>query len=59
VNKLSATIAQLLRMPEVSQKLIDLGFEPIGGTPEQYGQVIASEIDKWSKVIKAANIRLD
>ncbi|MGZ5092206.1 MAG: tripartite tricarboxylate transporter substrate binding protein [Burkholderiales bacterium] len=59
VNKLSAAVGQSLKMPEVSQKLIDLGFDPIGGTPEQYGQVIASEMDKWSKVIKAANIRLD
>jgi tripartite-type tricarboxylate transporter receptor subunit TctC len=59
VNKLSSTIAQSLKMADVSQKLVDLGFDPIGGTPEQYAQVIASEIEKWSKVIKAANIRLD
>ena len=59
INRVGSTIAQVLKMPDITPKLIELGFDPIGGTSEQYGRVIASEIEKWSKVIKAANIRLD
>ena len=59
IARVSATIAQVLKTSDVAQKLVDLGFDPIGGTPEQYAQVIASEMDKWAKVIRAANIRLD
>ena len=59
VQRVSATMAQVLKMPDVMQKLVDLGFEPIGSTPEQYAKVLASETDKWARVIKAAAIRLD
>ena len=52
-------MAQVLKMPDTNQKLVDLGFDPIGGTPEEYAKVIAAEMDKWAKVIKAAGIRLD
>ena len=57
--RVSVTMAQVLKMPDVSQKLVDLGFDPIGGTPDEYAKVIAAETDKWAKVIKAAGIRLD
>ena len=59
IDRISTTLAQALRMADVSQKLIDLGFVPIGSTPQEYARVIASEMEKWAKVIKAANIRLD
>ena len=32
---------------------------PIGGTPAQFGAYLSRELDKWGKVIRAANIRLD
>jgi tripartite-type tricarboxylate transporter receptor subunit TctC len=59
INRISTTMAQVLKIPDVNAKLVDLGFDPIGSTPEQHAQVISSEIDKWSRVIKATNIRLD
>lgn len=59
INRVSSTMAQALKAPDIAPKLVDLGFEPIGGTPEQYAKVIASEMEKWGKVIKAAGIRLD
>ena len=58
-TRLSAAIAQVLKTAGVRDKLVELGFEPIGGTPEQFAQLLASEMDKWAKVIKAAAIRLD
>jgi tripartite-type tricarboxylate transporter receptor subunit TctC len=58
-TRMSSAMAQALKTPEVEHKLVDLGFDPIGGTPEEYARVISSEMDKWSRVIKAANIRLD
>jgi tripartite-type tricarboxylate transporter receptor subunit TctC len=59
IERVSRTMAQVLKMPDVSAKLVDLGFDPIGGTADEYARLIASEIDKWAKVIKAAGIRLD
>jgi tripartite-type tricarboxylate transporter receptor subunit TctC len=59
VNKLSTTITQVLKMPDVREKLVELGFEPIGGGPSEYARLIAKETDKWAKVIKAAGVKLD
>jgi tripartite-type tricarboxylate transporter receptor subunit TctC len=59
VNRLSATIEQILRMADVRDKLIELGFDPIGGTPAEFAALLAKETDKWARVIKAAGVKLD
>jgi tripartite-type tricarboxylate transporter receptor subunit TctC len=59
VNKLSATMAGVLKLADIQQRLIDLGFDPIGGTPEQFAANIRSETDKWARVIKNARVKLD
>jgi len=59
ISKLSATIAAVLKLPDIQQRLIDLGFDPIGGTPEQFAANIKSETDKWARVIKNARVKLD
>jgi tripartite-type tricarboxylate transporter receptor subunit TctC len=59
VNKLSATMAQVLKMADVRDKLVELGFDPIGGTPSEFAALLAKETDKWAKVIKAAGVKLD
>ena len=41
------------------QRLIDNGFEPVGGPPEKVGEKIHAEIAKWAPVVKAAGIRVD
>lgn len=56
VDKLQKEIAAILAIPQVKQQLTDLGFAPIGNTSEQWGKRIASEVDKWGKVIKEAHI---
>lgn len=58
VDKLAAETARILRLPDVSQRLSELGAEPVGGTPGQFAAHIKSEIAKWSKVIKDANVEL-
>jgi tripartite-type tricarboxylate transporter receptor subunit TctC len=58
VNKLSRETARILKLPEVSARLADLGAEAVGGTPEQFGAHIKAEIAKWAKVIKDANVEL-
>ena len=59
VNKLSSTIAGVLKLPDIQQRLIDLGFDPLGGTPELFAANIKSETEKWAGVIKNAGVKLD
>jgi len=58
VSKLSRETARILKLPDVSARLADLGAEPVGGTPEQFSAHIKTEIAKWAKVIKDANVEL-
>ena len=58
VDRLSAESARILKLSEVSKRISELGAEPVGGTPEQFAAFIRSEIEKWAKVIKDANVEL-
>lgn len=57
INALNAAAQKSLAMPDVRERLIALASPPVGGTPEQFGQHIKREIDKWARVIRAANIK--
>jgi tripartite-type tricarboxylate transporter receptor subunit TctC len=53
IDKLNKTINAALADPGVQAKLAELGGTLIPGTPEDFGKVVASETDKWAKVVKA------
>ena len=46
-------------MPDVRQRLIALGYEPLGSTPEDFAANLKSEMAKWAKAAKDANFRVD
>ena len=57
VERLNKEINGILATPEIKTKFGNIGGTALGGTPEQYGKFIATEIEKWGKVIKSANIK--
>jgi tripartite-type tricarboxylate transporter receptor subunit TctC len=57
--KISADFAQAINSPEVRERMLQLGMSPVASTPEQFNARIASEIERWSKVIKDAGITAD
>jgi len=59
VERWNSEIARVVALPETSQRLQDLGFEPVADTPAHFGERIKSEIAKWAKVVHDANIRAD
>jgi tripartite-type tricarboxylate transporter receptor subunit TctC len=52
-------IARIVALPEVKQRLQDLGFDPVADTPAHFGERIKTEIAKWAKVVHDANIKAD
>jgi tripartite-type tricarboxylate transporter receptor subunit TctC len=58
-RKLQAAIAAVLNDPAVKPKLLDLGFEIVANTPEQFAAYQASEYARWGKLIAARNINAD
>ena len=59
VNKLNAATNECLADPKLKARLADLGVEPMPMTPAEFDKFIASETDKWAKVIKAAGVVLE
>ena len=59
VRKVSEDMAEDLRQPDVVKKLEDLGLEPVGNTPQQFGALIQSESRKWGDIVKKANIKVE
>jgi len=59
VAKLQQEVARVVQTPEVRQRFAQMGLDPVGGTSEELGARVRRDIDKWSAVAKAANIRND
>ena len=59
VRTLNAQINRILQAPEVRARLVGLGTEPTGGTPEQFAQTIKADTARWAKVVTDAGIRID
>ena len=59
VTRLNAEINAALKLPDVKAKLEAAGIEIQGGTPQEYAALIKSDLAKWAKVVKAANIQAD
>ena len=59
VNRLSVEIAKIARSPEMRERLVSLGAEPVGGTPDEFAAVIARDIAKWTALAKSVGIKVD
>jgi tripartite-type tricarboxylate transporter receptor subunit TctC len=59
VGKLSTEMRAILQMPDVRDRFLKQGLEPVGNTPEEFDAYIKAEIAKWSKVVKQAGLKAD
>jgi tripartite-type tricarboxylate transporter receptor subunit TctC len=59
VARLQKEVARVVRLPDVREGLARLGVDPVGGSSEELGRVLARDIEKWTAVARAANIRND
>jgi tripartite-type tricarboxylate transporter receptor subunit TctC len=59
VDKLNAAINEALADPAIKARLADLGGTPLPGSPDDFKKLIAGETEKWARVIRAENIKLE
>lgn len=59
IAKLNHEINEVLAEPEVRKRLVELGGEPLVTTPKDFGDMIKAETDKWEKVVKYADIKIE
>ena len=59
VGKLNAEINAVLAEPEMRQRLVELGGEPLIQSPEAFGGMIKAETEKWRKVVEFAGLKVE
>jgi tripartite-type tricarboxylate transporter receptor subunit TctC len=59
VKRLNDEFNRIIAEAETRKRMLDNGYEPVGGPPEKFGAHIHAEIEKWAPVVKAAGVRVD
>ena len=59
VDLLARELIRIVALPDVKEKLITLGFTPVGSTPDELAAQIKFDIDRWSKVVRDAGIKVE
>lgn len=59
VDKLSSELQAAGKRAEIRERLIQMGIDPVAGTPAQFEQFLRDEVAKWGKVIKQAGVKID
>jgi len=57
--RLATETARIVKLPEISQKLAGMGLQPVGSTPQELAEVVSSDMPKWARIVRDANIQLD
>jgi tripartite-type tricarboxylate transporter receptor subunit TctC len=59
IDKLHAEIKRIAALPDIKERLVTLGAEPSGMTPEQFGQWVKTEIPAMAKIVKDEKITVE
>ena len=59
VNRLNAAVSKVVQLPDVREKIVAQGGDPLSGTPQQVGAYIKSEVAKWGKVVRASGAKVE
>jgi tripartite-type tricarboxylate transporter receptor subunit TctC len=59
IKQVNAAVLKAIAMPDVQQRLVGEGYDIRGGSADEFGKLIQSDINTYSKVIREANIRVD
>ena len=59
VQKISADLARAIKSSDLTERMTQLGMEPVGSTPEQFDLLIRAEIEKWARVVKLYGAKAD
>ena len=59
VRRLQQEVNRVVFLPDIKERLAGMGVDPVGNTSEEFGKIIAADIERWPAVAKAANIKAD
>ena len=58
VTTLNREFVNAIRQPDVRERLISNGLDPVGDSPQDFGTFVGNELEKWARVVKQANIKI-
>lgn len=59
VAKLHDELVRILRLPEVRERIVNDGAEPVGSSPEEFRQFMLADLGKWAKLVKASGAKFN
>ena len=59
VRKLQDEVRRIVRLPDIQERMRTLAVEPAGNTSEEFGRAIAADIERWTAVARAGNIKIE
>jgi tripartite-type tricarboxylate transporter receptor subunit TctC len=59
VNRINGEINEALKSPELRANLVRVGFEPTGGSPQDFAKLIAEQLEKWAPIVKSSGFQMD
>jgi tripartite-type tricarboxylate transporter receptor subunit TctC len=59
VAKWHADAVAVLAIPEISKRIVELGFDVVGNSPEAFGALVREDIAKWQRVVKLSGAKVD
>ena len=57
VMRLNDATVRALRSPEIRERMTQIGFDVVAGTPEEFGQFMKAEVERWTKVVERGGIK--
>lgn len=59
VARLGKEIMSIVKRPDVRERFIEIGIEPVGNSPAEFTAFLKNEVSKWEKVIRTANVKIE
>jgi len=59
IEQMNREVVKVLKLPDIRESLLQQGAEPVGSTPEELGALVKADIEKWTRVVRTAGIKLD
>jgi tripartite-type tricarboxylate transporter receptor subunit TctC len=59
VNTLGNAMVRAARAPDLRQKLLEQGAEPVGSTPEEFAKLLREEVARWAEVVKLSGAKAE
>jgi len=59
VARLNDAAVRALRSPDIRERMTQIGFDVVAGTPEEFGQFMKAEVDRWTRVVERGGIKPD